>query len=318
MPPPGPAYGFLCVANSVFRVLSNVAEIRAAQLARNTGAQEAIRTRFEKQTVVNRAEEEEDLASEALILKKRPVVVRKPGQETTHRPGGNAVDVQTQEAAHVEVYTQDIRIPAPTLAAAPVPTPPELPLEVNLERQDVGRIDATTVTGIPSVEKITSTPAPDFPPTMPSHEPLPRFPQVQRKLQSSKVPSSRVGRLFHYGGPSIRIIYVSRLTFYVRTGLAASLGYGAAAELLRRSTHSDDGVYTPWHFTYTALPISTVRQQSYQQLSDAFRRQCQTPCGKTHENARSRPKNRPVPEHTRYKLNTTSVAHSLMPVVCCR
>ncbi|KZT00373.1 ABC1-domain-containing protein [Laetiporus sulphureus 93-53] len=43
-----------------------------------------------------------------------------------------------------------------------------------------------------------------------------------RKLQSSKVPSSRIGRLFHYGG------------------LAASLGYGAAAELLRRTTNSEE------------------------------------------------------------------------------
>ncbi|KAI0742513.1 ABC1-domain-containing protein [Daedaleopsis nitida] len=43
-----------------------------------------------------------------------------------------------------------------------------------------------------------------------------------RNLQSSKVPSSRLGRLFHYGG------------------LAASLGYGAASELLRRSTAGSD------------------------------------------------------------------------------
>ncbi|KAF9468373.1 ABC1-domain-containing protein [Collybia nuda] len=43
-----------------------------------------------------------------------------------------------------------------------------------------------------------------------------------RNLQSSKVPSSRIGRLFHYGG------------------LAASLGYGAASEILRRSGSVDD------------------------------------------------------------------------------
>ncbi|KAJ3726866.1 ABC1 family-domain-containing protein [Lentinula raphanica] len=41
-------------------------------------------------------------------------------------------------------------------------------------------------------------------------------------LQSSKVPSSKLGRLFHYGG------------------LAASLGYGAASEFLRPSTTSVD------------------------------------------------------------------------------
>ncbi|KAG6334394.1 hypothetical protein ID866_4696 [Astraeus odoratus] len=46
------------------------------------------------------------------------------------------------------------------------------------------------------------------------------IPYVSTTLQSSKVPSSRLGRLFHYGG------------------LAASLGYGAAAEIIRRSTKS--------------------------------------------------------------------------------
>ncbi|KIN96626.1 hypothetical protein M404DRAFT_162571, partial [Pisolithus tinctorius Marx 270] len=48
-------------------------------------------------------------------------------------------------------------------------------------------------------------------------------PHVSPLLQSSKVPSSRVGRIFHYGG------------------LAASLGYGAATEFLRRSTTSPGG-----------------------------------------------------------------------------
>ncbi|EPQ56068.1 hypothetical protein GLOTRDRAFT_41127, partial [Gloeophyllum trabeum ATCC 11539] len=46
-------------------------------------------------------------------------------------------------------------------------------------------------------------------------------------LQSSKVPSSRIGRFFHYGG------------------LAASLGYGAASELIRRTTSSaEDSPYS--------------------------------------------------------------------------
>ncbi|KAL5496170.1 hypothetical protein ACEPAH_3087 [Sanghuangporus vaninii] len=44
--------------------------------------------------------------------------------------------------------------------------------------------------------------------------------QTQRNLQASRVPSSRIGRLFHYGG------------------LAASLGYGAASEAFRRVSSS--------------------------------------------------------------------------------
>ncbi|KAF8346622.1 ABC1-domain-containing protein [Amanita rubescens] len=56
-------------------------------------------------------------------------------------------------------------------------------------------------------------------------EPLDKTPVYStpaRNLQSSKVPSSRIGRLFHYGG------------------LAASLGYGAASELIRRTSGNSD------------------------------------------------------------------------------
>lgn len=54
--------------------------------------------------------------------------------------------------------------------------------------------------------------------------PIDPAPILSRNLQSSKVPSSKLGRLFHYGG------------------LAASLSYGAASELMRRSTasHADN------------------------------------------------------------------------------
>ncbi|PSR79418.1 hypothetical protein PHLCEN_2v7063 [Hermanssonia centrifuga] len=79
----------------------------------------------------------------------------------------------------------------------------------------------------------TPSPLPLPPQAHPPPEPLPSshpppatldpIPEISpRKLQSSKVPSSRIGRLFHYGG------------------LAASLGYGAAGEILRRSVSSSD------------------------------------------------------------------------------
>ena len=66
-----------------------------------------------------------------------------------------------------------------------------------------------------------------------------------RKLQSSKVPSSRIGRLFHYGGThtiliQTRVSQTSDSCYDLFTGLAASLGYGAASELLRRSTADSD------------------------------------------------------------------------------
>lgn len=51
----------------------------------------------------------------------------------------------------------------------------------------------------------------------------PPYSLPSRNLQSSKVPSSRIGRLFHYGG------------------LAASLGYGAASEIIRRTGSGANG-----------------------------------------------------------------------------
>ncbi|KAF8153928.1 ABC1-domain-containing protein [Crassisporium funariophilum] len=53
------------------------------------------------------------------------------------------------------------------------------------------------------------------------------MPVSTRNLQPSKVPSSRIGRLFHYGG------------------LAASLGYGAASEILRRTGGGSEGQTSP-------------------------------------------------------------------------
>ncbi|OJT06028.1 Protein ABC1 -like protein, mitochondrial [Trametes pubescens] len=77
-----------------------------------------------------------------------------------------------------------------------------------------------------SVESYASpTPSPAEKREAPSIEDVSRVSLEQprnRNLQSSKVPSSRIGRLFHYGG------------------LAASLGYGAASEILRRTTSGAD------------------------------------------------------------------------------
>ncbi|KAI0270393.1 ABC1 family-domain-containing protein [Gloeopeniophorella convolvens] len=65
-------------------------------------------------------------------------------------------------------------------------------------------------------------------------------PEQTRHLQSSKVPSSRIGRLFHYGG------------------LAASLGYGAASELVRRSTSSSNSDAQPSSLMMTEANLTRL------------------------------------------------------------
>lgn len=80
-------------------------------------------------------------------------------------------------------------------------------------------------------EPQTSSPATDIPRSMP--------PSEVRQLTSSKIPSSRIGRLFHYGGKSLHP-WSSYHRSNIPTGLAASLGYGAASEILRRSVSSEE------------------------------------------------------------------------------
>ncbi|VDB88485.1 unnamed protein product [Peniophora sp. CBMAI 1063] len=66
-------------------------------------------------------------------------------------------------------------------------------------------------------------------------------PQARRTLQSSRVPSSRIGRFFHYGG------------------LAASLGYGAATELLRGGGSSGSLMMTEANISRLVGKLSQMR-----------------------------------------------------------
>jgi len=65
-------------------------------------------------------------------------------------------------------------------------------------------------------------------------------------LQSSKVPSYRIGRLFHYRGNNHnhRLTRFRWLMFRI-SGLAAFLGYGAACEFIRRSTAPTECTESP-------------------------------------------------------------------------
>ena len=89
---------------------------------------------------------------------------------------------------------------------------------------------------------------------------VPRF-ESPRHLQSSKVPSSRIGRLFHYGGmysswPFTGAVLEAHCFGF--SGLAASLGYGAASEFLRRSTTSTDSTESPSSLMMTEANLTRL------------------------------------------------------------
>ncbi|KAG7086762.1 hypothetical protein E1B28_002694 [Marasmius oreades] len=100
----------------------------------------------------------------------------------------------------------------PPIESGPVPAPPpKLDIHPALDGQDSHYSDVQDYTPT-AVEQSSSLPLePSFP--------FSQEPTVvhTRNLQSSKVPSSRIGRLFHYGG------------------LAASLSYGMASEFIQPS-----------------------------------------------------------------------------------
>ncbi|OCB88882.1 ABC1-domain-containing protein [Sanghuangporus baumii] len=90
------------------------------------------------------------------------------------------------------------------------------------DTEEVGKLEKTKLAD--ALEITESVPISETEAKLLQSELLPKSSQplshTQRNLQASRVPSSRIGRLFHYGG------------------LAASLGYGAASEAFRRVSSS--------------------------------------------------------------------------------
>ncbi|KAF8889132.1 ABC1 family-domain-containing protein [Infundibulicybe gibba] len=132
--------------------------------------------------------------------------------ETSYSPASTPAIKKVQLEETVGFLPNDVP-PARTHEPSRQPNTPEpLVREVQPPISQVvieGSVLNNTV-GQPPVTRLHPSTPVDASPTP---EPITR----SNNLQSSKVPSSRIGRLFHYGG------------------LAASLGYGAASEIIRRT-----------------------------------------------------------------------------------
>ncbi|PPQ93501.1 hypothetical protein CVT25_005242 [Psilocybe cyanescens] len=195
--PPSPAYNWFCVLASTAEILSSAARYRAAQLNPNYLA-----------------------TSYANPRKRRTEDTEKQKQQDSQTP---VEKIPTPNHAVQETVVEDIE---PTVAPAPVIERVVVVQEIQLPKEDTR---SPSVQPLPVAdesvldrvtlrveEEVVKEPVVQKP--LPSAADLTPYPlPVSRNLQSSKVPSSRIGRLFHYGG------------------LAASLGYGAASEVLRRT-----------------------------------------------------------------------------------
>lgn len=210
--PPGPVFNWFCVAHSFVDILSHAVQIRAAQIPLQSASV----------GVTNSAAARKRHAASAARREAATTLQRAPLAAPPDK-----LDLSTSRITSRVHQQSDSESPTPSIEAAltrhiPIDVKPATKSGVKSGEppvsKDVLQVAHQTVQTSGAIETNSSV--------IPGIIELaaePVFPAApSRKLQSSKVPSSRIGRFFHYGG------------------LAASLGYGAASELLRRSTSSDD------------------------------------------------------------------------------
>ncbi|KAH7912052.1 ABC1-domain-containing protein [Hygrophoropsis aurantiaca] len=223
--PVGPAYSWLCVAHSIIDITA-----RAAQIQVLRGLPKASSTHLREQAFGRHAPDNRQSPLErptntiGLDSAFRDDLSRSSNVDKTPRDIHSAPD---NDAIHE--YTPLRPGEASSQSSEDLPIAVEFPLRQSslsdislLPKADSSALDLDTESRLnPSPQDNTFVIEPTVLPISTKHanvlESVP-----PRNLQSSKVPSSRIGRLFHYGG------------------LAASLGYGAASEILRRSASSSD------------------------------------------------------------------------------
>nr|GAT44839.1 atypical/ABC1/ABC1-A protein kinase [Mycena chlorophos] len=224
--PPGPVFNWACVASSAADILIRAARIRAAQLARegavlenaaaaNTGMREAdayasgARSAAQTQGSVGHP----SATGRVVEGRQRERAMSPPiHRESSSNPFVAPVFEASDASAEVERAPEAVSAEStPTVLHVLEETPPSVS-KLTFKEYEVSSLPRleSAPEAVPEAQNVADTPV----------EPLEGddLPVITRQLQASKVPSSRIGRLFHYGG------------------LAASLGYGAASELIRRNT----------------------------------------------------------------------------------
>ncbi|KAJ7468745.1 ABC1-domain-containing protein [Mycena latifolia] len=240
--PPGPVFNWLCVASSACDILVRVARVRASQIAseaalinntrcatknRYQAAPEASGTRgaleWHPGTPGTDPSADEARVTSSSAGAELPALETEKSLRTDARPSAihyhRGMDEISRRSVPLSVVQPDSSAVFPE--ATPVAIQDQLPSEIQDEP-----LASTVPPVVPSETILDDKPtSPEVLElervSLPSEQPTEDILVSTRKLQSSKVPSSRLGRLFHYGG------------------LAASLGYGAASEIIRRTANSE-------------------------------------------------------------------------------
>ncbi|KAJ3821249.1 ABC1-domain-containing protein [Lentinula raphanica] len=236
--PPGPGYNWLCVLSSTAEILSYAARYRVSQV-----------TRLSKEnTLPNRARSAvlendwNDLKAKtrtvAERLESRGIDTREveaicttaePGPTSTLSSSNENVepilDHSTDNAESHSGTLEERRISSEALSDENNDTifVSSMPLNQQSEEDGLPAFKSSNIVeSLPPAHSTLVQEQEANISAMPEIAPAAANTIHRNTLQSSKVPSSKLGRLFHYGG------------------LAASLGYGAASEFLRPSTTSVD------------------------------------------------------------------------------
>ncbi|KAJ7621624.1 ABC1-domain-containing protein [Mycena polygramma] len=252
--PPGPVFNWLCVASSACDIIVRVARVRAAQVASSesllaNGLKCVAKSQHKTQGLESNQENSGDVSGAPSRTmpagvdaanaaephntrycgmddgwsRSAPISLVQPDDApaANESPAGQATlqnhpfDGRDEPPLHERLTFASVKIQKDRdVAEAPRERVPLKPLDMPVSPLDEKPSFAAVEAKEDVAELEASSPDLDLP-----SEPL-DLPASTRQLQSSKVPSSRIGRLFHYGG------------------LAASLGYGAASEIIRRTASS--------------------------------------------------------------------------------
>jgi hypothetical protein len=233
--PPGPVFNWLAVAHSALVILDHALQYRAAQVTRTGGirvSQRRQRARGDDRVGVYKNGQE---AKEVLE------------EQVTHiadEPPSGPTHVLPSSLLHAnDAWLRQLEI-----AATPQASPPDSVLEK--QHTTVASTSTITLTAEPSLaakpftlvadvslsrlDAPLSQHAPILEPNA-SPDNLLLLPSLEstRHLQSSKVPSSRIGRLFHYGG--IYVLYTCEVVEAHVFGFQALRRRSVMAQLLNYS-----------------------------------------------------------------------------------
>jgi aarF domain-containing kinase len=176
-------YNWLCTAHTLADILGNVARIRATQLDSHAAV---LVSRRPKHEPIKRTVRADDNVPAQVITRAAP---------QANQPGPVIISQPPVAVEPLHIHREDIMFTVPLKGLVP---------EYTSQRLEASTLSSHRLEAVNSQSPLTNVleaPSPNNEQSLPEKSVgTLSEPSQMRKLQSSKVPSSRIGRLFHYGG----------------------------------------------------------------------------------------------------------------------